>query len=478
MDAVEFLLILFNVILCVLYSDAALTDNTLQACYGNGFEDYLTPSCSSGEKIYIYDVFVYAKHRSLNCPTTATFADRNITYCCNYVNQKEDCGQRYFGTAGEFEHAHYSRCTGLATCGGIQVAWNYTEHFCNITVYADRTNYMKMWYNCIPDSSSLSINSVSTLTSDAVFLLSENYPSMMSECSTTSGATCRVQTSNGSPLQITALDIQLSETSGVCQQRIYITDGSTNSEINCEDNNNFVKRVVFTSSSSAIEIRLDNTATTTAGKFWIQIEATQNSGRVSIECINATAMFGCGSSIAISNGTSVANSSSSNITDSTTTTTSSVQLNFTNSENTSTSSSLTSTASDAGTSTTTASSVVTETSTNITDNTTTTTSSVQLNSINSENTSTSSSLTSTASDAGTSTTTASSVVTETSTNSSSNTSLTNQDSGRSLDLTWVLTIFPGALASGVIFGSIAYTLYSCKKRFFQGNFTKVKKFNM
>lgn len=130
--------------------DSSLTIHTLQACYGNGFEDYLTPSCSSGEKIYIYDVYVYAKRIELNCPEIATFFDRNITYCCNYVSVEEDCGQRYFGSASEFEHAHYSRCTGLETCGGIPVAWNYTEHFCNTTIFSDRTIYMKMWYNCIP----------------------------------------------------------------------------------------------------------------------------------------------------------------------------------------------------------------------------------------------------------------------------------------------------------------------------------------
>lgn len=128
----------------------ALTDFTEQACYGNGFEDYLIPSCQGGEKIFIHNVFVYAKRKELNCPQIATYFDRNITFCCNYVSEKEDCGQRYFGTSSDFEHAHYSRCTGQATCAGIPVAWNYTEHFCDVTFFEERTNYMKMWYNCIP----------------------------------------------------------------------------------------------------------------------------------------------------------------------------------------------------------------------------------------------------------------------------------------------------------------------------------------
>lgn len=128
----------------------ALTTYIQQACYGNGFEDYLIPTCKTGEKIYVYDVFVYAKRKELKCPQIATYFDRNITYCCNYVNEKEDCGQRYFGTSSDFEHAHYSRCSGMATCSGIPVAWNYTEHFCDISIFAERTNYMKMWYSCIP----------------------------------------------------------------------------------------------------------------------------------------------------------------------------------------------------------------------------------------------------------------------------------------------------------------------------------------
>ena len=85
----------------------------------------------------------------MNCPQIATYFTRNITYCCNYVGEQEDCGQRYFGTANDFEHSHYSQCTGKESCG-IQVAWNYTQFFCNTTVYPDKTNYMKMWYNCVP----------------------------------------------------------------------------------------------------------------------------------------------------------------------------------------------------------------------------------------------------------------------------------------------------------------------------------------
>ncbi|XP_078336875.1 uncharacterized protein LOC111137278 [Crassostrea virginica] len=275
----------------------ALTDFTEQACYGNGFEDYLIPSCQGGEKIFIHNVFVYAKRKELNCPQIATYFDRNITFCCNYVSEKEDCGQRYFGISSDFEHAHYSRCTGQATCAGIPVAWNYTEHFCDVTFFEERTNYMKMWYNCIPDISSISINSASLMTGSQVFLSSENYPASMPDCSTTSGATCSVQTSDGSSIRITALDLQFSQKSGVCQQRIHITDMLTNTDISCQENNQFVKTKIYESSGGSIEIRLDNTATATEGKFWIQIEASGASGRVSVECRDEAAVYQCGSSL-------------------------------------------------------------------------------------------------------------------------------------------------------------------------------------
>ena len=110
------------------------------------------------------------------------------------------------------------------------------------------------------------------MTKPAVFLSSASYPSTMPDCSTTSGATCTVQTTDGSPIQITAMDLQFHEALGVCQQRLYITDGSKNSEIGCGENNNFEKKIIYKSTESSIEIRLDNTATTSTGKFWIQIE--------------------------------------------------------------------------------------------------------------------------------------------------------------------------------------------------------------
>jgi hypothetical protein len=146
--------------------------------------------------------------------------------------------------------------------------------------------HLYMWCTCCKrnskhtfiyctDAATITISSASSLTTNAVFLSSESYPSTMPDCSTTSGATCAVQTTNGSPIQITALDLQFQEASGVCKQRLYVTDGSSNSEIECGDNNYFEKKVIYNSTQSNIELRLDNTATTSTGKFWIQLEGTK-----------------------------------------------------------------------------------------------------------------------------------------------------------------------------------------------------------
>ena len=65
------------------------------------------------------------------------------------------------------------------------------------------------------------------------------------------------------------MDLQFNEASEVCQQRLYITDGNTNSEIACGDNNQFKKRTIYNNTESSIEIRLDNTATAPTGKIEI-----------------------------------------------------------------------------------------------------------------------------------------------------------------------------------------------------------------
>lgn len=37
----------------------------------------------------------------------------------------------------------------MEICSGIFVVWNYMEYFCDILIFDERINYMKMWYSCI-----------------------------------------------------------------------------------------------------------------------------------------------------------------------------------------------------------------------------------------------------------------------------------------------------------------------------------------
>lgn len=136
---------------CIYLDSESLQTYTLQACYGNGFEDFLSPTCPSGSTIYVYDVHTYSKRKDRNCPTIADQTNRNITHCCNYVNETEDCGKIYYGTAAPYEHEHYSRCSGRQTCNpGVQASWNNTDDVCDSAIFMERSNYMKMWYNCLP----------------------------------------------------------------------------------------------------------------------------------------------------------------------------------------------------------------------------------------------------------------------------------------------------------------------------------------
>uniref|UniRef100_K1Q7V8 Uncharacterized protein n=1 Tax=Magallana gigas TaxID=29159 RepID=K1Q7V8_MAGGI len=275
----------------------SLQTYTLQACYGNGFEDFLSPTCPSGSTIYVYDVYTYSKRKDRNCPTIADQTNRNITYCCNYVNETEDCGKRYYGTAAPYEHEHYSRCSGRQTCSpGVQASWNSTDDVCDSAIFMERSNYMKMSYNCLPDSGLVSISNTS-LTAQSIYLSSEGYPLEMPSCDSTSGSACTVSSSGVSTIRITGFDLQFSERSGECKQRLLITDGSLISDVACDDVNNFARSVLYTSQSTRIELRLDNADTSTGGKFWIHLEDLAE--QITIECQHRSPEVSCNETFTI-----------------------------------------------------------------------------------------------------------------------------------------------------------------------------------
>lgn len=96
----------------------------------------------------------------------------------------------------------------------------------------------------------------------------------MPSCDSTSGSACTVSSSGVSTIRITGFDLQFSERSGECKQRLLITDGSLISDVACDDVNNFARSVLYTSQSTRIELRLDNADTSTGGKFWIHLEGS------------------------------------------------------------------------------------------------------------------------------------------------------------------------------------------------------------
>lgn len=146
------------------------------------------------------------------------------------------------------------------------------------------TSYSKMihfWMPCPsmvvffphPDSGLVSISNTS-LTAQSIYLSSEGYPLEMPSCDSTSGSACTVSSSGVSTIRITGFDLQFSERSGECKQRLLITDGSVTSDVACDDVNNFARSVLYTSQSTRIELRLDNADTSTGGKFWIHLEGS------------------------------------------------------------------------------------------------------------------------------------------------------------------------------------------------------------
>ncbi|KAL3882175.1 hypothetical protein ACJMK2_028543, partial [Sinanodonta woodiana] len=66
--------------------------NVDEACYGSHQDDYVKPVCPAGHVIYVSDVYTYAKKKSTGCREESSSFFHNETYCCQYVNDTEDCG--------------------------------------------------------------------------------------------------------------------------------------------------------------------------------------------------------------------------------------------------------------------------------------------------------------------------------------------------------------------------------------------------
>lgn len=114
------------------------------ACYGSiGLDNFLQPSCASGEKMAVVGLHALAKKISTSCPFEITRSNVAATKdtCCHF--DQVDCS---IPLDNSLYRNYYQQCNGKEECIR-QVTWVPTT--CNQTVYLARTNYMKMDYYCI-----------------------------------------------------------------------------------------------------------------------------------------------------------------------------------------------------------------------------------------------------------------------------------------------------------------------------------------
>ena len=87
-----------------------------------------------------------------------------------------------------------------------------------------------------------------------------------------SATVCTITSTYGA-INITALDVRfVIDQTGLCAQRLHITDGSNQAEISCFHNNNFTQATVYISTTNSLQIRFDNTLNYTDGYVWIQMK--------------------------------------------------------------------------------------------------------------------------------------------------------------------------------------------------------------
>ncbi|XP_061169458.1 uncharacterized protein LOC133178770 [Saccostrea echinata] len=246
---------------------------SVTACYGiTGLVNFLQPSCSGGQKIAVRALYTLAKYKSSGCPQEQTSAIDPS--CCQYdVN---DCSYSY--DSGSYR-AYYQNCNGKSSCT-IQVSWIDLPTYCNKSVYIERTHYMKMDYYCISDQA-LDPCSDLTTTDSPAFFWNAGFPSEMTSANTS--CSCSVELSCDTTVQITALDLNFKDL-GNCQQSMEITDNSSSVTLDCSSNNDYLPKIIYTSSGHFITINFVNNLGTTGGKFFIQIQGLNPTGQITLSC--------------------------------------------------------------------------------------------------------------------------------------------------------------------------------------------------
>ncbi|KAK3606669.1 hypothetical protein CHS0354_016042 [Potamilus streckersoni] len=247
-----------------------------EQCYGSMWNNYLTASCDTGQVISIISLQAFAKRRDTGCPQEET-AQTPLPSgsCCRY--NESDCGDIYLGDG----LTHYLSCNGRQDCTGIPIAWMDTP--CHTGQYLNKTNYMRMEYECVPSIGTVDLNLITT--NNTVHIWNPKYP----DGNTFPPGytwTCSVEASCQTTIVVTAMFLQfLKLASGVCGQRVTIEENVQKKEISCESNNNYNRTEVYTSSSHFIKFTVNNNvASNRDWRFWFRFKGDQNDSYVTIGC--------------------------------------------------------------------------------------------------------------------------------------------------------------------------------------------------
>ncbi|KAK3606671.1 hypothetical protein CHS0354_016045 [Potamilus streckersoni] len=158
---------------------------------------------------------------------------------------------------------------------------------CRNSQHLNKTNYMRMEYECIPSRVIADQTDNVLITDNAVHIRNPKYPDGNTFQPGTA-MTCFVEASPQTPIVVTAIFLkflQLHVASGVCGQRVTIEDGTDYKEISCESNNNYHITDVYTSSSHYIKFKVfSNSLSNREWRYWFQFKGVEPNSRISLTC--------------------------------------------------------------------------------------------------------------------------------------------------------------------------------------------------
>ncbi|KAL3883743.1 hypothetical protein ACJMK2_029977 [Sinanodonta woodiana] len=253
-----------------------LDTRIFEQCYGSMWKNYLTASCDANQVISVISLKAFAKHR-YTCPQEETAqTPLPSDSCCRH--SISDCGGIYDGVSRQ---NLYLSCDGRQDCLGIPIAWMNTPSQCNTGEHLNRTSYMRMEYNCIPNTVIAKLIGSIVINDTEVYIQNPKYPDGNTFPPGTT-MTCWVEAFPQTPIVVTAMYLKfLQVASGVCGQRVTIEDGTKAKEISCESNNNYTITDIYNSSSHIIKFSVfSNILSNRDWRFSFKFKDGQNDGNL------------------------------------------------------------------------------------------------------------------------------------------------------------------------------------------------------